>query len=583
MGAIVAILARAVCFCALLNHLAHVGVSAYSTSLAKRAIDPEWVYSAKDFFRRAYHTSVVVGNHLYIDGGEVYFTSNNAVKSLPMNSTYSIDLSASWKNNSVVLNPIEKTSPPPSLNVGNLVPDPSGTSFYQWNGKITQALDYTELPGPTKANLWQCRIDGDSCEWSLVTSTNLKRLVRSASTQGNGTAYFLGGFGDWRTDLAYYSNVNLRHSAGGLVTYEIKSQTWSNESIEGLAPTGWSFDASLHYLDGLTNQGFLLAMGGATAAPGNLKSGGEYLNPFSYVTLYDIEAKKWYNQSTSGDVPPRRYDKCSLGIPGDNGTFEIFLYGGSVIPTASYAEEQQTNIDLAEVYILSIPSFRWYKANTNPTVSRYRHTCEIVGQRQMVVIGGLTSGVKYANLTKDPLKQGLGIFDLTTLEWRSSYNASAEAYRSPDIVKEDIQQNGQYPSSWDSKVVEGWFINKAVDNAPSNATETSIPDVSSGKSSNTGAIVGGVVGGIGGLILIGLAIFFFRRRTRSRKSNSAQSLLQTKQPEFDHPPLDQPVLNQPELEGTRPKIDYSQADSGELDSTNRFELPAYENQKPSRR
>ena len=265
----------------------------------------------------------MVGDHLYIDGGEVFFTSNNTIKSLPVNSTYSIDLSASWKNDSVVLHPIDKTSPPPSLNDGSLVPDPSGTSFYQWNGKVSQALDYTLLPGPTKANLWQFRVDGNGGEWSLVTSTNLKRLVRSASTQGNGTAYFLGGFGDWRTDLAYYSDVSLRHPGGGLVTYEIQSQTWSNESIADYAPTGWSFDASLHYIENLTSHGLLLAMGGATAAPGNLKSGAEYPNPYSYVSLYDTAAKKWYNQSTSGDVPSRRYDPCSVGIPGDDGTFEV--------------------------------------------------------------------------------------------------------------------------------------------------------------------------------------------------------------------------------------------------------------------
>jgi len=220
----------------------------------------------------------------------------------------------------------------------------------------------------------------------------------------------------------------------------------------------------------------------------------------------------------------------------------------------------------------------------------------------MVTIGGLLSGVKTANLTKDTLKQGLGIFDLTGLQWRSSYDASAEAYRSPTIVKDDIKTNGQYPSSWDSKVVEGLFTNKGkwsmsvteswltidigVDTAPSgstggsssDATETPSPNASSGTSSNTGAIVGGVVGGIGGLVLVGLAIFFFRRRSRKRESASAQYLLQRKQPDFE-----QPVLNQPELEGTRPQAGYSQADSGELDSTNRFELPAYEGQKSTGR
>lgn len=267
----------------------------------------------------------MVDNHLYIDGGEVYYVNNgSAPKPLPLNSTYSIDLSASWTNDSVVLHQIDKTSAPRSLNAGNTFPDPSGTSFYQWNGKISSALPYDQLPDPPSASLWQFRTDGDLGKWSLVTAPNLKRLARSASTQGNGTAYFLGGFGDWRSDKDYYSNTSLRFSGGGLVTYEIQSQTWANSSIEELAPSGWSFDASFHYLQGMGREGLLLAMGGATSPPGATnRQGDEILNPFNYVTLYDAMAKKWYNQSTSGDIPVKRYSTCSVGIAGDNGTFEV--------------------------------------------------------------------------------------------------------------------------------------------------------------------------------------------------------------------------------------------------------------------
>lgn len=77
----------------------------------------------------------------------------------------------------------------------------------------------------------------------------------------------------------------------------------------------------------------------------------------------------------------------------------------------------------------------------------------------MVVVGGLTA-LHYNNLTTDPWGQGLGIFDLTTLEWRSSYDASAEAYQSPNMIKESITRDGQYPSDWDSEVVAGWFTSK---------------------------------------------------------------------------------------------------------------------------
>lgn len=41
---------------------------------------------------------------------------------------------------------------------------------------------------------------------------------------------------------------------------------------------------------------------------------------------------------------------------------------------------------------------------------------------------------------RDPWDNGLGIFDLTKLEWRSSYNASAAEYDSPQIVKDWYHQ-----------------------------------------------------------------------------------------------------------------------------------------------
>lgn len=77
----------------------------------------------------------------------------------------------------------------------------------------------------------------------------------------------------------------------------------------------------------------------------------------------------------------------------------------------------------------------------------------------MIVTGGLAA-ISLSKQPTDPWRQGLGIFDLTTLEWKSSYDPSAEPYQSPRMIKESIANDGQYPSSWDSPTVEGWFTNK---------------------------------------------------------------------------------------------------------------------------
>ena len=58
----------------------------------------------------------------------------------------------------------------------------------------------------------------------------------------------------------------------------------------------------------------------------------------------------------------------------------------------------------------------------------------------MVVIGGLdpteeTDGDREAfNASADPWTQGLGVFDMTSLQWKSSYTADAGPYMPANII-----------------------------------------------------------------------------------------------------------------------------------------------------
>lgn len=89
------------------------------------------------------------------------------------------------------------------------------------------------------------------------------------------------------------------------------------------------------------------------------------------------------------------------------------------------------------VDVLSLPSFTWSRAaRVNETESRYGQACAVVGNSQLLTWGGLPWGDwQNTYLVSDPFKQGLGIFDLNTLEWASGYNASAAPYRAhPKVV-----------------------------------------------------------------------------------------------------------------------------------------------------
>jgi len=97
-----------------------------------------------------------------------------------------------------------------------------------------------------------------------------------------------------------------------------------------------------------------------------------------------------------------------------------------------------TEVQFDQVWVLSLPAFRWFKANYTATNSRIGHTCHVVGNRQLLTIGGVDptqSDLVGVWRGPDRLNQGLGIFDMSAMTWLHSYNASAAAYVRPDVVK----------------------------------------------------------------------------------------------------------------------------------------------------
>lgn len=121
-------------------------------------------------------------------------------------------------------------------------------------------------------------------------------------------------------------------------------------------------------------------------------------------------------------------------------------------------------VQMGAVYVLSLPSFHWHRQDLTPEFGRYMHSCNVVGKRQMVVVGGravtedsLVSGTTHGATVVDPWAQGLGIFDLSDLEWKASYDASASSYTTPHVVKTHIEREGRFPPAWSDTTVKTWF------------------------------------------------------------------------------------------------------------------------------
>ena len=263
---------------------------------------------------------------------------------------------------------------------------------------------------------------------------------------------------------------------------------------------------------------------------------------------------------------------------------EIFLYGGQVSNGAYDVSSvsQKINAGLDEVYILSLPSFVWFKANYTPSDPRRGHTCNIIGNRQMLSIGGLDpSAASYeaAENDTDPFWEGMKVFDLTTLRWTNFYNANAAPYLAPGPVAAHYAAGSRYPSTWSSNDLESLFrkptsntstpIEPSPSATPIEPSPSATPQIGTPKTgiakrrNHTAASVGGAVGGIAAFSLVGFALYLLaRKRANDRRHEQADE---------PDPMEDVPEAGQPYLQ-SKAELDAEETTKTELQAENQNEL-----------
>ena len=177
-----------------------------------------------------------------------------------------------------------------------------------------------------------------------------------------------------------------------------------------------------------------------------------------------------------------------------------------------------------EVYVLSLPSFVWFKANYTSSDPREGHTCHVVGNRQMLSVGGLdpsASDHSAAINETDPFWQGIKVFDLTAMQWTNYYNATAAPYLAPSVVTAYYAAGSKYPSAWSSNDLEDLFSQPTQNSSTSNSSTTSSPPFKTPHAKDhTASAVGGAVGGTTVVILVGLALYLLVRKRKNARSRS---------------------------------------------------------------
>lgn len=333
-------------------------------------------------------------------------------------------------------------------------------TIYQYNGGISEApINWFDTAVTPQNSLYQFDSDTDQWNPSYISPSSifssLGRVTASINAYGNGLGFALGGMQNFATNTAAFSidDVFANTLVPGMVIYDSKSQDWYNVSITDYSNSGFALAGAALFVPPFGPNGLLFVFGGQYGEADNL----QYAQ-FNYAWMYEPYSKTWSSQEVSGDIPAVRTFPCVVGAQGDDGTYEIYMFGGS------YGSDVAKTVDLSAIYVLSLPSFTWRKA-ADPTYGRFVHSCNVAGNRQMISVGGVvfesnTPAISFQVVggTADPWDNGFGVFDMVELEWKSSFDPSAAAYVTPNVVKQGIQQNGFYPSTWTDSTVEKWFL-----------------------------------------------------------------------------------------------------------------------------
>ncbi|KAI1294281.1 hypothetical protein F5Y03DRAFT_373287 [Xylaria venustula] len=469
--------------------------------------------NAQDFVRRGCHTLAVLGDYAYVDGGEITERVNDSAPadspSFDVTTTWSIDLTESWTNETVQLRSIPKTAPLLSKQVHWI--DSSANSLYTWGGFTS------DNSSPSQA-LWRFEADGSGGgTWEQVTQrdyldfTKLKGTFGSAFTQTEDVGYSFGGAVMHSSDGSVSKSIPGL-ATPGLVSYNFRTGSWENATVTSMSYGGYgtSLNAQAEYVPFGPN-GLVLILGGAETP---VDATNETIVEVSWneISMVDPVTMKWYTQSTTGSRPPTIESHCSVGVPGPNGTYEIFFYGGV---------SDQLRDTSSEVYVLSLPGFVFFEGPTDAP-SRSDHQCAVVGkgQRQMLSMGGVDGENRTytAPTTADPWTYGIGILDMTELTWTNAYDPDAAAYDSPDAVKQWYNDGNLENVQWDSADVKAFFMRQANPSIP-----TSIPTPTPTPSQPTGVIVGGAVGGALGAAALGMMSFLLVRRRRRARADTPDS------------------------------------------------------------
>lgn len=517
-----------------------------------------------DFCSRWFSSSVVKGNTLFINGGiETFYDSGLTSDPILGINTYLIKVfmasSWDWKTNITITDEVKPTNPktgtlPPSLIRGTMFQGPANVSeVFVFGGTTFRGNQSFVGYTPPDANtypLWSYTYDPSvqsPNQWNQYDLLQPWRPNHGAAAEAvdQNLGFYLNGQIDKGTSPETLHMGNDTTHLDGMLVIDLSNQSAKNISTATITGGGPRVGGALEYIAPVGNKGILVALGGQLS-PISSKSNATTgtLLGFDTVDVFDIDSYLqnpdssglWYAQSTAGDIPAPRIDFCTVSVSAlDNSSHHIYLYGG-------HDPVQSVNFD--DVYVLSLPAFKWTRVNFGKS-PRWGHDCHLVGNRQMITLGGNTT-----NEQCDWESKGVAILDLSTITWGSVYDAYAPQYLVPTAIVSWLGGSPSGGAKIKSPIVgynnTGLAIvfntTRTLPSSPANspspvtppspATPSQSQTATAQHSSHVGVIVGLVISVVAILAILTGLLLWFRSRKR-RKAMAPRELDSTEKTEYD--------------------------------------------------
>ncbi|KAH1913816.1 hypothetical protein KXW47_004866 [Aspergillus fumigatus] len=512
-----------------------------------------------------------------------------------------IDLSKSWQNSdpglfNYIAKPWNASDPadyPPYLNEGASFSNGESLFFYGgyssgWGGP----------PIPPLAT-WKYDIANNNWTRDGFWGVPLVRLTQGGAVQSSvdKKAYYLSGTLNPAGNPVFYGTPGAdTYMTPGLITLDMNTLEWTNASTTDMDTFGTIGDGYMSLIESVGDQGLIVAFGGYTYPVGEKisflaarQNETTHRNSMEFVRVYDIANRKWYTQQTTGDIPRWRMAGCTVVVASDDlSSYSIYVFGGMGQTTAESD---------GDVYVLSLPSFQWIRVYRDNTI-RYKHKCQLVQKHTMLVIGGIIpiDGMEYypqsRNCDTATFANGIGIFDLQTLSWRTNYNATdVVGYAVPSQIS-DVIGGGptgdatltEPKNGFNSTQLASLFTKRSVratstavspsTSATSTSTATSTRPRAAAPSLSGGTIAGVIVGSVAGAAAIGALAFYLLVLRRRRKAKLTKQSIPSWADLPAGKPKKPPQVDPTELQGEHYPAAFELMGDGEFP---RAELPAEAN------